>query len=110
MLHLSVYPKFVFKLQSGVIHDSTRRLWAGAVAASLTIWGGGGAGNVNSQVGPSTFHFPDDINSNSLRIKNKEKTFSAEMQIISLLFPYAIIYMYNRDETIPKTRRDALPM
>lgn len=57
MLHLSVYPKFAFKLQSGAIHDPTRPLWAGAVAASVTMGGGGGTGNVNCQVGPSTFHF-----------------------------------------------------
>lgn len=32
------------------------------------------------------------------------------MQIISFLFPHAVIYMYDGDETIPETPRDALPM
>lgn len=35
--------------------------------------------------------------SNSFVIKYKERAFSAEMQIISLLFPYGIIYMYHGD-------------
>lgn len=48
--------------------------------------------------------------SNSFTIKYKKRAFSAEMQIVSLLFPYAIISMYHRDKTIAKTCRDALPM
>lgn len=50
------------------------------------------------------------ITTGRFMMRTKDGSSSAVMQIISVLFPPAVIDMDLRDETIPKSRRDTLLM
>lgn len=65
---------------------------------------------VNSQAAARPAASTDEINCSSLIMRTKAGSSSAVMQIISFLFPPAVIYMVLGEQTIPKSRRDVLLM